>query len=144
MVYTHFLYSKIKYKFGLIKVSTTVKTLKSNSLVPWGFLGQGFKNLCPAGCTFDVIAVQYMIKSFPNLVNSSWLWWIMCVVLTNQKQLGKCFEWITIITINLQSLFNVTYLPAIWIQVKSRLHSTLQICLSCCFALLQHCQKLPV
>ena len=35
----------------------------------------------------------FMTKFFPNLVNSSWLWWIMCVVLTNQKQ-GNIFEWI--------------------------------------------------
>ena len=26
-----------------------------------------------------------MTKFFPNLVNSGWLWWIMRVLLTNQK-----------------------------------------------------------
>ena len=42
----------------------------------------------------------FMTKFFPNLVNSSWLWWIMCVVLTNQKQ-GNIFEWIINIRIPL-------------------------------------------
>ena len=34
-------------------------------------------------------------KIFPNLVNSSWLWWIMLGILADQKY----FEWIIIITI---------------------------------------------
>ena len=36
------------------------------------------------GSTFDVIDSIWR-RFFPNLVNSSWLWWIMRVVLTNQK-----------------------------------------------------------
>ena len=37
------------------------------------------------GSTFDVIDSTWR-RFFPNLVNSSSLWWIMRVVLTNQKQ----------------------------------------------------------
>ena len=42
------------------------------------------------GLHFDVIG-SIGQRFFPNLVNSSWLWWIMHVDLTNQKQ-GNIFN----------------------------------------------------
>ena len=45
------------------------------------------------GCTFDVIDSIWW-RFFPNLANSSWLWWIMRVVQFNQSETGKYFEWI--------------------------------------------------
>ena len=56
---------------------------KYNTTLSPGFLGQRFNNL-RRGCTFDVIDSIWR-RFFPNLVNSSWLWWIVRVVLTNQK-----------------------------------------------------------
>ena len=65
------------------------------------FLGQQFNNLrraallmsfwrhrfnySPIRSTFDVIDSIWR-RCFTNLVNSIWLWWIMRVVLTNQKR----------------------------------------------------------
>ena len=36
--------------------------------------------------TFDVIGWVINRKILPNLVNSSWLWWITSVLLANQKR----------------------------------------------------------
>ena len=79
---------------------------KNNTTSSPGFLGQHFNNLLRSfqhrwfnmtklltslvqwfsvGSTFDVIDSIWR-RFFPNLVNSSWLWWIMRVVLTNQKR----------------------------------------------------------
>ena len=63
-----------------------------NNLVPRAFTpsqGKGPGNevavqKSAAGCIFDVIDSIWR-RFFPNLVNSSWLWWIMRPVLTNQK-----------------------------------------------------------
>ena len=48
-----------------------------------------FNNLQRAALLTSLIQydeVSFSLVSFPNLVNSSWLWWIMRVVLTNQKR----------------------------------------------------------
>ena len=65
-----------------------VLTTKTTQPSP-GFFCQWFNNLQP-GCTFDVILMSSVqndkILSKLILVNNSWLWWIMPVALTNQKQ----------------------------------------------------------
>ena len=46
-------------------------------------------------CKFTALltsSVQYG-KILPNLVNSSWLWWIMRVILANQKRRNILNEW---------------------------------------------------
>ena len=69
-----------------------------------GFLGQWFNSLQRAALltsywhhcfnmTKHLTSLVSMTKFIPNLVNSSWLWWIMQVVLTRQKQgniLNEC------------------------------------------------------
>ena len=50
-------------------------------------LGQQFNNLQWTALLTSLWRHRFnMTKFFPNLVNSSWLWWIMHVVLTNQKR----------------------------------------------------------
>ena len=76
---------------------------QNNTTLAPGFLGQQFNNLQRAAFLtsfwhpwfnkFQRVALLTSLVQY--LVNSSWLWWIMSVVLTNQKQ--KYFEWIMII-----------------------------------------------
>ena len=64
-----------------------VLTTKTTQPCTWVFLVNG-----SIICNFAAL--------FPNLVDNSWLWWIMHVILSNQKQ--KYFKWIiNIIVINL-------------------------------------------
>ena len=81
-----------------VKCSTTFTPFCSNLTKttqprPQVFLVTGSITCNQAALLTSFWCCFIMIKFVPNLVNSSWLWWIMCVVLTNQKQ-GNIFEWI--------------------------------------------------
>ena len=85
----------------LVKTGCTSRSTKITQSRPQLFFGQRLNNLQHAalltsfwrhrlnnlapGCTFDVIDSIWR-SFFPNLVNSSWLWWIMRVVSTYQKR----------------------------------------------------------
>ena len=73
-----------------VKCSTTVtpfcSNYENNSTSSPGFLGHWFITCNQAALLTSFWCHRsIMTKFFPNLVNSSCLWWIMCVVLTNQK-----------------------------------------------------------
>ena len=92
----HFLFLKGVSQISLFAFPLT----KYNTTLSSGFLDQWFNNLQRAAlltsfwrhrfnnfrrATLDVIDSIWR-RFFPNLENSSSLWWIMLVVLTNQKR----------------------------------------------------------
>ena len=71
-----------------------------------------------------------MTKFFPNLVNSSWLWWIMCMVSTNQIIMTNYYS-----NNNYVHYYKLTHVFwYIWIKILHAIYfSTLILLMRCSF-----------